>query len=201
MIDDKAEIIFVMINESINSVNTRSKAVEKMSAHVGMSKIITDVNKTITRFKENGNPSWFKRMFTTETVINANLILCDYEFKSFLRKGDDVRKNIKLEIQEMESIIEYCGEVISKFNDAQCDLQQMIDDGLDEHGRISRKLNDVIAASVLVTQTVAQTKLALKNTYIIYDKFDSIDSILRPVLERNIALSKNDRIDLMKYIP
>lgn len=200
MINEKIDVIFVMVNDGITEINNKSKIVNDVSSHIQLSKVISDVDKTIKRFKKYGKPNWYVRWTTNSSTINANLILCEYEFKSFLRKGSELRNRIKGDIEEMTLMIENCNDILLKFNDAQNQLQEMIDQGLDEHGRIARKLNDVMSAVVLVNNTIAQMKLTMNNVYLIHDKFDSVDNILRPILEKNLALSKMNRIELINHL-
>lgn len=199
--DQQIEVIFGVINVSLDSVNDKLKSIDKLSNHTQLSKVITDVNKTIERFKKYAKPNWFRRMTTSDSVINANMILCEYEFKSFLRKGDELRTSIMSDVKLIEESIEYCHQTIEELTNAQTKLQSMIDSGQDEHGRIGRKFNDITSAIVMTQQTIAQMKLSLNNVYMIHDKFESVDSILRPVLERNISLSKgNNRITLLTHL-
>lgn len=195
MSDAMIEEVFGLINTNLNVVNSKTTKLDSINSHVSMSNLIHNLSNVLTRYKKYSEIGWFGRLFTNETIINANIVLCQFEFKSTMNKGVAIKNNIDRDIAALNEMIEECLHIKNVFQESYDKLEALMNDentGEYEKNRISRKLNDVLSAMVLVENNIAQIKLVVSNIYAINDKYESIDSILRPALERNIKLSKGD---------
>lgn len=195
MSDVVIEEAFELINVNMDLINVKSNKLDTINSHIGMSNLISNLSKVLKRYKKYSGIGWFGRIFTNDTIINANLVLCQYEFKSTMIKGVVLKKNIDADITALKQMIDECGEIGVKFKETYDRLELMLNDssiGEYQKNRVSRKMNDILSAIILVENNIAQISLIMNNIYAINDKYESIDSILRPALERNIKLSGND---------
>lgn len=192
MSDDVIEEVFDLINVNLDLINSKSKKLDSINSHIGMSNLISNLSNVLNRYKKYSDIGWFGRLFTNDTIINANIVLCQFEFKSTMNKGVVIKKNIDKDIESLNQMIVECANIGTKFQATYDDLQLMLDDeniGEYQKNRVSRKMNDILSAIILVENNVAQIQLIMNNIYAINDKYESIDNILRPALERNVKLS------------
>lgn len=189
------EEVFELINVNLDDINSKTKKLDSINSHIGMSQLITNLGRVLTRYKKYSEIGWFGRLFTSDTIINANIVLCQFDFKLSMNKGIIIKKNIDSDIDTLNQMIAECVEIGGKFKEAYNQLESMLNDvniGEYQKNRIHRKLNDILSASILVDNNIAQIQLIMNGIYAITDKYQSIDSILRPALERNIKLSGSE---------
>jgi len=197
------EEVFGLINTNLDVVNTKTNKLDSINSHIGMSNLIKNLSNVLNRYKKYSEIGWFGRLFTNESIINANIMLCQFEFKSTMNKGLVIKKDIDKDISILNEMIEECLYIKKVFQETHEQLNQLLDsDSIGEYdkNRVSRKINDVLSAIVLVENNIVQIKLVMSNIYSIKDKYESIDSILRPALERSIKLSKGDHNLLLGVI-
>lgn len=196
--DNKIDVIFDEMYDTLKNIQENTKF-ENIDSHLKMANVINDVNSNLKRYKRYSNPNFFQRLTTNESIANANLILCEYEFNRFLSRGNDLKIKVLADVKKMEATIASCHETIESFETMKEQLENMSTSD-NQYNRIDRKMDDLNSAIIMTSNTIAQLKLTISNIYIIYDKFMTIDKILRPLLEQNIKLSKNDTVELLKYL-
>lgn len=187
--------IFIVGNDTIDAMNTLTTKVRESSDSAKMVSVINGLKKSVDRFHSYSNIGFFKKMFTTNIEIEANIKIAHIEFETLLKNGSNIYSQLKSQYESFDMLYRELEEVHNKFNDdiefienylatsnpSQSDIQRLI-----------RRKEDLISAQLLAKTTAMQYDLCKNNIGILMDKFNSIEKVLKPALEQNIKFSKKE---------
>lgn len=157
-----------------------------------MSAVIMNLKDSLDRYRKFSTIGFFGKMFTSKLEIKANITISLIQFEMNLEKGSNYQDRLQVQYESFKQLKNKASNIVSKFNDDLDQLDQLL--ATPNHGydiqRIVNRRNDLVAAQLLMINTAAQYDLAITNINILIDKFDSIEQILKPLIEQNEQILK-----------
>lgn len=156
---------------------------------------VNTLKLSLNRFKKYTEIGWFGKLFTSDIEIKANISISMFEFENMIKKGAILRSNMECQYNTFGELHTNLKNLFEGFNEDLIQIDSYIADpqySNSDRQRLQNRKNDILSAQMLCTTTSMQYNLAQNNIGILIDKFNAIESILKPAMEMNAKILSSE---------